>query len=223
MTLLMTMLPVYLIGNVHCFGMCGPLAMMISHSPFRMFYLLGRLLSFTLAGMLAGAVGEVIGVSLHQLGIAALASVGVGLLMVAAGIFLYLDRMIPGGKALDQLLRPLNARMEKLLFMPSPGALFLFGFATILLPCGQTILVYSACALSGSALVGTVNGFAFALLTTPALFLALTAREFMSRWRFAYRPVVAITAIAIGVISILRGLADWGIVAHFGIHPFMVY
>ena len=57
MTLLLTMLPLYLFGNVHCLGMCGPLVMLIGQHHFRYFYFVGRTLSFTLAGGLAGAAG----------------------------------------------------------------------------------------------------------------------------------------------------------------------
>lgn len=60
MSLLLAMLPIYLFGNLHCLGMCGPLVMMIGQHRYRYFYFLGRTLSFTLAGMIAGGVGAVV-------------------------------------------------------------------------------------------------------------------------------------------------------------------
>ena len=41
MTLFLAMLPIYLFGNIHCFGMCGPLAMMIGHHRFAIGTFLG--------------------------------------------------------------------------------------------------------------------------------------------------------------------------------------
>ena len=60
MSLLITMLPLYLLGNLHCIGMCGPLVMLLGQQRCRAFYFLGRTLSFTLAGLLAGALGSVL-------------------------------------------------------------------------------------------------------------------------------------------------------------------
>ena len=74
MSLLLTMLPLYLFGNLHCLGMCGPLVAMIGHHRFRYYYFLGRTLSFTLAAMAAGGAGAVLHLFLNQYHISALTS-----------------------------------------------------------------------------------------------------------------------------------------------------
>jgi sulfite exporter TauE/SafE len=66
MTLLLAMLPYYLLGNLHCLGMCGPLTMMLGAHRFRYFYFAGRLFSFTLAGGIAGELGAVLNVFFNQ-------------------------------------------------------------------------------------------------------------------------------------------------------------
>jgi sulfite exporter TauE/SafE len=201
MTLLIAMFPIYLMGNLHCLGMCGPLAMMIGNSPYRGYYLMGRMLSFTMAGALAGMFGYVIASLLQPYHLSYLFSLGLGISMLLIGAFILLGKS-PG----IPLLSRYEKKMSALLFHQGPWALFLFGFFTIALPCGQTLLVFSACALSGSAAAGTVNGLAFALLTTPSLLLAMHAKKFVNKAHKFYRPVVGVLAILVGIGAIYRGV-----------------
>lgn len=57
MSLLINMIPLYLSGNFHCFGMCGPIAMLMSTKKSSWLYLFGRLISFSLFGFLCGLLG----------------------------------------------------------------------------------------------------------------------------------------------------------------------
>lgn len=201
------MLPVYIMGNLHCLGMCGPIAALIAASPYRAYYLLGRLISFTLAGSLAGAFGYVIAALLEPYHLAALFTVGIGISMVVIGVLLLLGKSVSWkGFALYE------QKMGALLMKKGPMALFSFGFLTIALPCGQTLLVYSACALSGSMATGTLNGMAFALLTTPSLLLAMQARRFVQAAHAWYRPIVGGSALLVGFGAIYRGLFAGGVI-----------
>lgn len=223
MHLFVAMFPIYVLGNFHCIGMCGPIAMLLGRSPYFGFYLLGRLVSFTLAGFLAGAFGEVIAISLSAYHLAGLLSIVIGLVMAISGVFLLGGLKTPFLWKIEKWIAPIREKMNQLLFSKEPMPLFLVGFFTIALPCGQTLLVYSACALSGSAWIGTLNGFAFGLLTTPSLYLAMRGSSLLARIKKYYRPVVGSLSIAIGAVAILRGLAEWGLISHFGIHPIMIY
>jgi sulfite exporter TauE/SafE len=95
-----------------------------------------------------------------------------------------------------------------------PGSTFLFGFSTLLLPCGQTVLVFSACALSGGIWIGLFNGFAFALLTTPSLWLAMNTLNFFKETRKHYQTVIGWSSIGVGVLALCRGLADLEWIPH---------
>lgn len=217
MNLLAVMFPIYVMGNLHCIGMCGPIAMMLGKSPFRSFYLLGRLLSFTLAGFVAGGFGEILALALSEYYIGASLSIMVGLVMIISGLCIIF------GVPFFHQMAPLRERLNLLFFSQEPWPLFLVGFLTIALPCGQTLLVYSACALSGSAASGTLNGFVFGLLTTPSLYLAMRGSKVLGHLRRLYKPVVGGLSIGIGGIAILRGIADIGWISHFGIHPLIIY
>lgn len=219
MNLLFAMLPIYVLGNLHCLGMCGPIAMLLGTSHYRAFYLLGRLISFTLAGTLAGLFGQVIGALLAAYHLSGWFSVVFGGVMAAGGISILLGWELP----LLRRFAPMHDYLNRLLFTGEPWPLFLVGFFTIFLPCGQTLIVYSACALSGSAFVGTLNGLAFGLLTTPSLFLAMQAKRWMQGVKGWYQPLVGGMAVGIGVITVLRGFAEWELIPHVGVHPFMVF
>lgn len=223
MQLLAAMFPIYVLGNFHCIGMCGPIAMLLGRSPYRGFYLLGRLVSFTLAGFIAGAFGEVLAITLSAYHLAGLLSIAIGLVMATFGIFLLGSLKTPFLWQIEKFIAPFREKMNELLFSKEPMPLFLVGFFTIALPCGQTLLVYSACALSGSAWIGTLNGFAFGLLTTPSLYLAMRGSNWLTRVKRYYRPIVGSLSVAIGLVAILRGFAEWGMIPHFGIHPLMIY
>lgn len=214
MTLLISMLPLYLFGNLHCMGMCGPLVMMLGKSPFRHIYFLGRLTSFTLAGALAGSFGAVVNAVLSEMRISALASFFFGGLILICGAFTFFHRSLPGLGFLSIKLAPFNQKLTLYLLKGEPKATFLFGFFTILLPCGQTLIVYSACALSGDFLIGTINGLMFALITSPSLFLAMQAEKSLHLAKHYYNELVGLAALFAGGLALLRGLAEIGLIPH---------
>jgi len=167
MSLLLTMLPIYIFGNLHCIGMCGPLVLMLGKHRYRYFYFLGRTLSFTFAGMIAGELGAVLHVILQRYHLPAAASFFFGGVILIVGLCSLMKREYPGSQWLSRRLAKVNQSLSLLMLRDQPWPVFLFGFFTIALPCGQTVVVYSACALSGDIFVGMHNGFVFAVLTSP--------------------------------------------------------
>lgn len=213
MTLLLTMLPVYLLGNLHCLGMCGPLTMMIGKNRYRYFYFLGRLLSYSLVGMIAGGFGAVLNVFLHHYKIPAATSLIFGSIILLIGIGGLMKWRMP--RSLGRKGAGISSTLTLLLLRDQPFSTFLFGFFTVMLPCGQTLIVFSACALSGSVGVGLLNAAAFALLTSPSLWFSMHMQGWMSRLKKNYDVWMGVAAIFVGVISIARGLADLEVIDHF--------
>lgn len=223
MTLLLTMLPFYLFGNLHCLGMCGPMALFLSHSPFRYYYLLGRLISFTLAGTIAGGLGEVIGIYLQNFYLSGLFSISVGLLFILSAYLSFFGTWGGIGIWLKQFVNKIEIQFHSKLDLQRAYPLFTFGFLTIALPCGQTLFVYSACALSGSVFIGTLNGFVFGVLTTPALFMAMQAKKQLRSWLPYYRFVAFSSLMLVGGLALLRGFADFGWIAHLNVGSIVIY
>ncbi len=211
MTLFFTLLPLYLLGNLHCLGMCGPLVMMIGQHRYRHLYFLGRTLSFSLAGMLAGEIGQVV----NLLPFAAATSFLFGVTIIVLGLAHLLSIRMPA----IPLLATISQRLSLLLLKETPLTTLLFGLSTVLLPCGQTLIVFSACALSASAWTGLFNGFAFALLTSPSLFFAMKGRALISRFKTHANTLMGLAALVVGLLALLRGLADLGSIPHFSLIP----
>jgi len=169
------------LGSAHCIGMCGGIASALSLAmpPERRgtatlvahhaCYSLGRVLSYAIAGALAGAVGLVLGQALGARGGLVL-RVAAAAMLVLLGLYLagwwpglaFLERQ---GARVWQKLAPLTSRLRPGRSLPSAFALgMLWGW----LPCG---LVYSALALaatSGSPAHGALLMAAFGFGTLPA-------------------------------------------------------
>jgi sulfite exporter TauE/SafE len=203
--------------------MCGPIAMILGASEFRLYYLCGRLASFTLAGGLAGYLGQVINVSLSHLGLSGFFSLSLGFLMLMSSFLLWQGFAFPISYTFARWSAPLHDKLNSWLLVKEPWPLFLFGFLTIALPCGQTLLVYSACALSGDLSTGIINGFAFGILTTPSLYIAMHARRLISKAKPWYHLVVVLSASVVGCIAILRGLAELKLIAHLSFYHLVLY
>lgn len=214
MSLLFTLFPLYLLGNLHCIGMCGPLAMLLGTHRYRNFYFLGRLASFTLAGAAAGEAGAVLGLFLNRYAISSGASFLFGVVMLLVGAYSLGGKTYPGYFWLSKKMKKTNQKLSLFLLKDRAWPAFLFGFFTLSLPCGQTILVFSACALAGDLWTGTLNGFAFASLTTPSLWLAMRACRWLQKSKKYYTTLLGIFSLFIGILAILRGLADRGAIPH---------
>lgn len=219
MALFLTLLPLYLFGNVHCFGMCGPLVMLIGQHRFRQLYFAGRIVSFSLAGFLAGELGAVLHVFLKQYYLAELISLTFGGAIILMGLNILFNwnllAFIPRLKPLQSL----NKTLSMLILKETPWSTFLFGFFTVALPCGQTLIVFSACALTGDALIGLMNGFAFALLTTPSLILAMHTLTLFKKLKQHYQTVLGLSSVLIGVLACCRGLAEMDLIPHWILNP----
>lgn len=214
MALFLAMFPVYLLGNVHCLGMCGPLVAMLGQHRFRYLYFFGRTLAFGLAGLVAGEAGAVLQIFFQRWHLGAFVSIFFGASMVVVAVGGAAGIPLPGLASLSRALAPANQRLSLLLLRDTPCALFFFGFFTLLLPCGQSLLVFSACALASDRWVGLGNGVAFAVLTSPALLLAMQAKALLPYARRYYHSVVTFSALIVAALALLRGLADLDIIPH---------
>lgn len=219
MTLFFTLLPLYLFGNLHCMGMCGPLVMLIGQHRFRYFYFAGRTLSFALAGLIAGEVGAVLNAVLQTYHIPIATSFLFGTLLIITGFYTLAQRQYPGFAWLSARLAHANKSLSLLMLQDKMWPTFLFGFFTLFLPCGQTLIVFSACALTGEWQTGLFNGFAFALLTSPSLVVAMHANKLFKYAKNYYNVIIGGSAIVIGLLAYCRGMAELGTIPHWILNP----
>lgn len=220
MTLFLSLLPLYLFGNLHCIGMCGPLVMLLGQHHYRFFYFFGRLLSFSLAGFIAGGLGSILHLVLKKYYLAELMSFFCGILIINWGV-----RQLFGWKKNvssyneNSISSHFHRWISRLMLQDKGWSTFLFGFMTIVLPCGQTLVVFSACALTGSAWIGLANGFAFALLTSPSLIVAMHALRIFKNSKRYDRFIIGCCSVLVGTIACCRGMAELGWISHWILNP----
>lgn len=201
-----------LLGGTHCVGMCGGIVGALSMgAPGRwrmhLAYNAGRILSYTAAGALAGALGAA-SMSLEgQMPVRLTLYLLANLMLVALGLYLLgVTRALAfterAGQHLWRRLQPLTRR-----FLParSVAQALPLGLLWGWLPCG---LVYSALASSltaGSASRGALLMLLFGLGTLPNLLLA--GILFSRLNEFVRRPVVrtmsGLLVLGFGVYGLL--------------------
>lgn len=200
-----------LLGGTHCIGMCGGIVGALSmgrgaRPTLHLAYNAGRIFSYSVAGMLAGALGGA-GVALSgQMPARTVLYIVANLMLVALGLYLmgvtralaFTERF---GQKLWRHVQPLTRR-----YLParSVAQAFPLGLLWGWLPCG---LVYSALVTaltSGSALRGGAMMLAFGLGTLPNLLLAGLLAVRLNK--FVAQPVVRMSA---GLLVLAFGL--WGL------------
>jgi sulfite exporter TauE/SafE/copper chaperone CopZ len=215
-----------LLTSLHCIAMCGGINLsqtLAGGGPGRggpapvrarlrpgLLYNGGRLLSYTLVGGAAGALGSVFQLSAALRGampaLAGLFMLFIGIRML--GVFPWLSRLrirLPGraGAGLRDGLSGPGA--------PRRGPLFV-GLLNGLMPCGplQTMQVYALG--TGGFLAGALSMFLFSLGTVPLMFgfgalSSLLSARFNRQMMRASGVLVAV----LGVVMFTRGLALFGV------------
>jgi sulfite exporter TauE/SafE len=168
-----------LLGGGHCVGMCGGIVgavtMTLPNSrpkiPFLISYNFGRITSYCLAGVIAGAVGASSFFLDHVLPIEkilyALASMMLVLLgLYLAGVWRVLTKLEYLGGKLWQRIQPYS---QNLLPVKSVSQSFLLGTLWGWLPCGLVYSVLVAAIATASPIQGGILMLAFGLGTLPTL------------------------------------------------------
>ena len=199
-------------GSLHCIGMCGPLSLALPVHHFSktgklvalLLYQTGRILTYTVIGLLFGLAGRMIYVAGYQQLFSII--MGVLILLLALLYFLhkshfrvpFLNRFYQGVQQL--MIRVLKSSTSLLSFL-------LLGMANGLLPCGM-VYIALATSLSFSGLEESAGFMAsFGAGTLPAMMLVGYAGMMIRpELRSGFRKLVPVFITLMGVILILRGL-----------------
>lgn len=206
-----------LVSSLHCTQMCGPIVLAYS-MPLQsngrravsahLSYNAGRLLTYSLLGAVAGAVGQGF-TSLGRLaGIESTAAIVAGAAMILAGVLMI--GLVPKvalvriGAGIPTVF---SRSAGRLLRSDSPASKLTLGFLLGFLPCG---LIYAALLKAldaGSAPAGALTMLGFGLGTTAALLaIGLFSSAITSRFgRYANR-LAAAGVILLGAFLLWRGL-----------------
>jgi len=218
----LTLFSVFMVGlfsTLHCVGMCGGIigALTFSLPPtvradrrrlggFVTAYNLGRLASYSLAGALAGGLGDRllawISPEHGRLALLLLASA------FMVGIGLYLAGWFPRFAAIERLGTPLWRRLEplgqRLLPVTSPWQALLFGAIWGWLPCGLVYSVLLWAITTGSATDGALFMLAFGLGTLPGVMATGMLTGWMTRFSRTrgLRQGIGLLLIGLALISL---------------------
>jgi sulfite exporter TauE/SafE len=222
-------------SSVHCIGMCGSIIGTLTLSlkaeirnrksllfPYVVFYNLGRIASYSLAGALAGFIGSLVIQPLNQIDPYRILQILSAIIMSGAGLYIagwfprfaYIEK---AGTRLWKLIEPFGRR---LIPVQSLIQAFLFGMIWGWLPCG---LVYAALALAATA--GTADQSALTMLffglgTLPAVMSIgimtglLTRLSRMQR----FKQAVGLFMIVLALFSALPWLNPMAITSHRNLH-----
>ena len=172
-----------LLGGAHCIGMCGGIINALSFAVpadqrngaklnfILLAYNVGRIFSYTLAGVIIGAVGWWLQGVLGPLGMALRFTAGI--LLIAMGLYLagwwfglrYLEQ---AGGNLWAFIEPLGKRLMP---VTGPGQALVLGMVWGWLPCGMVYSVLTWSAGAGDWFTSAMVMLSFGLGTLPVMFV----------------------------------------------------
>lgn len=224
-----------LFSSVHCIGMCGSIIGTLTLSlkaeirnkkslllPYVFNYNFGRIVSYTLAGALAGIIESLVTMPMGEITGYRLLQIFSAIIMASAGLYIagwfprfaYIEK---AGTHFWKLIEPIGRR---LIPVQSIHQAFLFGMVWGWLPCG---LVYAALALaatSGSISNSALTMLFFGLGTLPAVMSVgimtgiLTRLSRMQR----FKQAVGLFMIILALFSALPWLNPLAFTSHTAIH-----
>jgi len=207
----LTALALGFMGSLHCVGMCSPLAMVATRGAVlfnRFLYHAGRIFTYCFFGACVSGFGELLHFSYWQNAV----SVGVGIALLASGIFGTSGLRVPFiTPVLAQLVVWLKLRFSFYLQRRDKVSVFVMGALNGILPCGLVYIALGYCL----TLEGWSDGLLFmalfglgtlpALLGASALFASLTRRL-----NFSLGRVATVLLILSGSLLIMRGVMHHG-------------
>ena len=210
--MLLTAFLLGLAGSLHCIGMCGPIALalpvknssMSARIESSVIYNGGRILTYALAGILFGIIGQSIAFAGYQRWL----SISLGVLIL---LFMFLPKSVSDKFRVTQLaygyIAKIKSGFASLFKQKNNTSLFTIGLLNGLLPCG---LVYLA--IAGSIAMADVYNSAlfmvmFGLGTLPAMMGINFAANFITlKLRSKITKVVPVFVAGVALLLILRGM-----------------
>jgi sulfite exporter TauE/SafE len=208
-----TPLTIGLIGSFHCIGMCGPIIValplkkhtLISKISGALLYNSGRVLTYSVLGILFGMLGR----GIRLAGFQQWTSILLGVAMIISVLFPFFFReKITIGNLFSGFSARLIIRLRKLFTDRSYFSLLMIGLLNGLLPCGLVYIAIAGAISSGTVLTGTLFMMLFGIGTIPLLLVATLAGDAIGqKMRGRMQKVVPYFVFLLGVLFILRGMS----------------
>jgi uncharacterized protein len=201
-----------LLGSFHCVGMCGPIAFMLPVDRTNSYkktgqiaiYHFGRLLSYSIIGLIFGLVGK----GLYIFGLQQQLSIAIGVLMIVVVLIPYKTfNKYNFSKPLFKLISKVKSALGKALKKKTPDTFLTIGFLNGFLPCGLVYMAVFAAIASGNTIEGSLYMLFFGLGTIPLMTTAIYFSSILKgNMRQHIQKIIPVFVVLIGVLFILRGL-----------------
>jgi sulfite exporter TauE/SafE len=201
-----------LLGSFHCVGMCGPIAFMLpvdrSNTIKKIsqisIYHFGRILAYSIMGLLFGLVGK----SLYIFGLQQQLSIAVGVIMILLVIIpSQTFKKYSLSTPIYRIISKVKSGLGKALKRKTPDTFLTIGFLNGFLPCGLVYMAVFASITSGTALNGALYMILFGLGTIPLMTTAIYLGKFLNTTvKRNIQKAIPVFIIIIGFLFIIRGL-----------------
>lgn len=179
-----------ILTGVHCIGMCG--GIMLTQKSV-LLYNSGRIISYTAAGAIFGAVGSIITYDVQFKSMLFTIS---GALVVIIGLMMW---GVP-------LLRRISPELTKACRF-NKGSALTIGLLTGLMPCGALTAMWAFAASSGSVATGAQSMLAFGLGTcVPMLVFGLFGVFIPKRYNKYLLKLSTVLIVSLGAVLMSKGL-----------------
>lgn len=201
-----------LAGGLHCIGMCGPLAMSCNQKSHRYVYQLGRLVSYSLLGIIAGFFGHGFQNYFEHPLTKLVPTLFLCLIFIVWGISIYFNKKIslPVSFKGSRLLQKMLGRA----YSKPAGRYrsFSIGLFSVLLPCGMLYGVLISLTIFNNPFIGGLGMALFALGSAPSLlFSPMIISKVLKPIKDSYPKHISLGLISLGLITILyRGYSIYG-------------
>lgn len=201
-----------LLGSFHCVGMCGPIAFMLpvdrTHSTKKIIqistYHIGRLLAYSIIGLIFGLVGK----GLYIFGMQQQLSILVGVLMIVIVLIpVHTFNNYNLSKPIYRVISRIKSSLGQALKKKSADTFLTIGFLNGFLPCGLVYMAVIASIATQNAVQSSLYMALFGLGTIPLMTTAIYLGKFLNTSvKRRIQKAIPIFVIVIGALFIVRGL-----------------
>lgn len=198
-------------SNLHCIGMCGPIAMAVPVNRSSNFTILGgifqynfgRVLTYTALGALVGTIG----ITVETLGFLQWLSVIAGAFLILFAWRKWISSRLDAKIPMLGMQSFVSKGLGKVIASNSPFKLSLLGMLNGLLPCGMVYVGLMNALLGGSPGTSALAMAAFGVGTLPSMIaVGFAANRISSSMRQKINKAVPFLLTIVGVLIVLRGL-----------------
>lgn len=202
-----------ILGSFHCLGMCGPIAIAIPHrsttklsvAAESLVYNFGRVVTYTLMGLLLGMFGA----PLRLAGFQEYVSIATGVVML---LILIIPRKYYQGindyRILNRLVSKLKNKFQQFFKSKSILSLFTLGLLNGLLPCGLVYIALAGSFASGGVVESGLYMAAFGFGTVPMMAALYFSKNLLSiNFRTKLTKSIPYGVAVVAILMILRGMS----------------